>query len=196
MTDRAYRLTPEMVSGLWGHMAKTYDFQVMAKDDAPAMVAVANFLDLMKIMDKDTFLENYTTTIGRVVFPNFTPGVVEAGRRPLPAQVRTCGHETRHVVQFDEESVGFMLRYLADHSARARYELEALQVSQEVHFFLYGDIPDPDDQAAMLLDYRCSEDDVKFVVAGLRSSARTIRAGGIVREESAAVCNYLRQAGL
>lgn len=196
MIDRAHKLTPAMVAGLWEHMAETYDFRVVEKHDAAGMKLIGNFLDLMKIMDREKFLEDYATTVGHLVCPNFKPGVVVPGGRGLASQVRVCGHETRHVALDDEEGLAYSITYLADHSARALFELQCLQVSQEIHFFLYDEIPDPDEQAGMLLAYNCTKDDVRFVAKGLRSSARTVKAGGMVRKESAYVCNYLRQAGL
>jgi hypothetical protein len=184
-------LTPEAVAGLWQEVARRHRLQLIPKDEAREMRDLAWFLDLIGVMDRDRFLSRYTTTLADRVYLSFELGVEGSGGRSLLSQVRTCGHELRHVNQWGEGGWSFALEYMADRSRRAFYEMEALQVSQAIHHGLTGDMLDPDRQATILADYRCSEEDIAFVSKGLRTSAEVIKAGGVTRREALEILHIL-----
>jgi hypothetical protein len=170
-------LTGDDVLGLWLSMTQRHNTYVVAKASAEEMKLAAAFLGGMGIMDAESFLENYTTTIGRAIYVNFEIGVDMSSGRSLAGQVRTCGHEHKHYLQFAEAPEVFVIEYGLIPADRARYELDAYQVSMEIHYWLTGgDLLDPAGVARKLKAYALKDEDCAFVEQGLKSTAATLQA--------------------
>ena len=67
--------TPETVSLFWTYMSQRFNTKIVQKGNSAEMKAVAQFLDLIGVLNKDVFLTNYATTIGTNIYIPFTPGV-------------------------------------------------------------------------------------------------------------------------
>jgi len=190
------KLTGGQVRALWSKMASRYGSGIIRKEDSQGMVAIGQALDLIGIMDQETFLRDYTTTVGKDVFVNFRIGEEDEGKRGLISQVTTCAHEFQHVHQYDRGGMGFQLAYLASRPSRAVYELEAMQVGQEVYYWLTGSIPDPRKSAEKLAAYGLNAGDVDFVEEGLESSAKALSTGARWRIVASQVIGILEKLGV
>lgn len=183
-------LQPDDVRAFWTHMMEHYGSESLAKDDATSMKAVAFVLDQLGVMDKDKFLRDYTTTIGRKVYTPFEIGVAQPGWE-LWAQVTVCVHEHQHVVQHVRDGLLFEASYVADTSARARHEAEAYLTAIELHHWRYGTIPPPRRFAEKLAAYACTEQDILWAAKYLTLAAETVRLGGLVTEAGAVAIDWL-----
>jgi len=186
---------PDVVRGLWDHMVAHYDARVMDKADSEDMELVARFLDQLGVMDGETFLRRYTTTIGRTIYVPFQIGV-DQGRHSLHGQVRLCAHEFQHVVQHIREPGRYELEYLTDTAARARLEAEAFRSNMELEWFLTGRLLRPMDLADNLVAYACTDADVAVAAKALSMSSRVVSKGGVINEASKVAIAYLEDQGL
>ena len=123
-------LEPGDVRAFWDFMTQHYGTSVINKQDAIAMKVVARVLDTLGIVDRDSFLKEFTTTIGRRIYIPFTIG--DASPLDLWSQIALCVHEHQHVVQHDKLGLRYELTYLASKADRARYEAEAYRSELEV----------------------------------------------------------------
>jgi hypothetical protein len=67
-------VTAAVVVGLWDHLRATYRTTVVTKADAGQMKELATLLDALGVVDRDRFLREFATTIGRTIYLPFTPG--------------------------------------------------------------------------------------------------------------------------
>jgi hypothetical protein len=175
-------ITPQLVQNLWSYMSKVYGTNVMDKASRGEMTAVSIFLDKMGVQNREDFMRNYTTTIGRSIYTPFTVGVPCEGWS-LQSQIIVCAHEHQHVVQSTNEGdFSFSFNYLLKPDMRAKYEAEAYRSSLELDWFYNKTIPDLHVIASRLLGYGLSEDHVHVAEIALASAARMVRAGLVVNQ--------------
>ena len=193
--NRADLLTPEIVQGLWQHMSQEFGGTLVNKSNAEEMQSVATALQLMGVMDTATFLENYTTTIGRTIYTPFRIGEVrDDGYFSLQSQVLTCGHEFGHILQFTRPNGGqFMIEYLTDPARRAAYETEAMITDLEVYHWLHSGNRelDPARKARGLGAYGCPPEDITVTDKALQMALVTVRMGGVVTEPGKKTIRFL-----
>lgn len=184
-----------MVVNLWHHMEKTYQSNHTSKSDSGMMRMIGYFLDGIGVLDKERFLENYTTTIGSVVYVPFRIGVTNV-RYPLYTQLKICVHEHQHVVQWRRGGLYFMLEYLTDSSRRAAYEVEAMQASMEIQWWYSHTLPDIPRMAIKLVDYNCKKDDIVMAEKMLRSISKAVSRGAVTTGAGKTAIKFLQDHGV
>ena len=186
-------LTAEIVVGLQEHFAKNFRSRIVRKGDSEDMKLVGQALEDMGILDADAFLKQYSTTIGRVIYPCF-----EIGVEPPSFVNQACiiSHENMHVAQHAREGVKFALRYLTDSAYRAAYEAEAFTTSMEVRWMLTGKLSDPQKTAELLRAYNVREQDIETCAKRLKIVGRTVELGGISTPAGLAAWSYFREIRL
>ena len=137
-------------------------FGLTAKDksDVPFMRVVARFLDTIGVMDKQTFLDNYTTTIGSRVYLNFEPG---SDVLKPESQIALVAHECQHKHQMDTGHGMYSVKYLLFPKCRARFEADALSTTMEVYYACTQKHLDPHKLATSLKSYALSDDLIRGV---------------------------------
>ncbi|MBZ0232730.1 MAG: hypothetical protein K8M05_10405 [Deltaproteobacteria bacterium] len=183
-------LEPEDVRAFWKFMQDHYGTSVIAKDDATSMKAIATLLEALGVMDREIFLRDYTTTIGKKIYTPFEVGVAQPGW-DLWQQIVVCVHEHQHVVQHVRDGLAYEAGYLADTSTRARHEAEAYLTNIELHHWRYGVIPTPRRFAEKLAHYACKDQDIAWAAKYLTLVAETVRMGGAVTEAGAVALDWL-----
>jgi hypothetical protein len=183
-------IQPEEVWAFWRFMQDHYRTTVVNKRDALEMQLVAQALDALGIQSRDRFLRNFTTTLGRRIYTPFEVGSPRGGW-DLWSQVVICVHEHQHVVQHDREGLSFEVSYLADRTARARWEAEAYRSNLELHFWRYGTTPSARRIAEVLADYGCRPEDVDVAAKSLALSAVSIRKGAVINEATHVALGWL-----
>jgi len=158
------------------------------------MQLVALFLDKLDVIDKRTFMERYTTTLGDRIYIPFEIG--DASTHSLESQVKVCVHEHQHVLQYRHEPISFVIRYLADRAQRAIFEAEAFRCNLEISWWLTeGEftIYQAQSVAEALKNYGCSSDDIAVVKKFLRMSYKTVEAGGVINATSQVAIRWLER---
>lgn len=183
-------LQPYEVLAFWRHMQERFETVTVRKADAVEMKVVADVLDALGILNKEHFLQNFTTTIGRKIYAPFDVGAPN-DTWDLWDQIVVCVHEHQHVVQHDREGLSFEVSYLADRAARARFEAEAYRCNLEMHFWRYGTTPSARRLAELLRDYGCREEDVDVTAHSLALANVSIRQGAVFNEATRAALDWL-----
>lgn len=165
-----------MVIRLWDHMSDHYGSRV-ARKCAPEMQLVAGALETMGILGANEFLERYATTLGRTIYLPFEIGV--GNERELDSQIRLCAHEHQHVVQYLEGGPKFAWEYISDSARRAYYEADALRATMELHYWLYGEVPNVTMLAEGLKGYGCSQQDIIVCAQANLMVSKVIEQGGV-----------------
>jgi len=153
-------LTPELVKEFYRDGLNNYGAHVRSKGDAAIMKAVANFLDLIKVQDKEAFLNRFTTTIFDTIYTPYQVGVGDAGA--LWNQITILVHELVHVTQHDADRCGFWLKYLANKTERAHYEAQAYGADLEMHIWRTGRAYNLRKRAELLRHYGLSREHIDF----------------------------------
>jgi hypothetical protein len=159
-------------------MSEIYGFRVVQKANQEEMRAIAWALDMMGIKDHKEFMRNYTTTIGTTVYVNFKIG--KGTQAQLISQVKTCVHETQHVIQYLRNPGKYVVNYLRSDAARAHYEVDAYRTTMEMHYFFYGTVLSSSKTANLLRVYAVSEWDIHVAKKHLRVTAQVLRHGVIM----------------
>lgn len=185
-------LTPATVIGLWGYMSRRFGTTTVSKPRAAEMRLLAGVLGRLGVLDAQTFLARYATTIGRRIYVPFEVGVPERGW-PLWSQLRICVHEHQHVVQLDEHgAVPFALRYLGSRSGRALLEADAYRTSLELHYWRFRELPRLDGMAhAVLSGYALRGEDVEVAQRVLELSGDAIQRGAVITRAGRAAIDWL-----
>lgn len=184
--------TAQTTRALWRAMNAHWATKVIAKGRSPLMKLAAAGLQLVRIMDRDTFMNRYTTVIGRRIYPWFTLG--EGSAKDLWYQIVVGVHEHQHVVQANRDGVtGFSLPYLVSTRRRALIEAEAYRCNLEMNWWRSGEVGDPERLAAKLEQYGCSDDDVCAARDYLQDAAADIRNGNIINEASRFAIDWLEE---
>ena len=165
--------TPQLVEEFYRVRTRTYGAHVTQKGDSSMMKAVANFLDLINVQDKEMFLNNFTTTIFDTVYVPYSVGV--AGDYSLWDQITTLVHELVHVTQHDADRLGFWLKYLANKTDRAHFEAQAYGADLEMHYWRYGKSYDLKETAGHLKYYGLGQEYIDFCYVELVTIDDTIR---------------------
>lgn len=173
-------------------MAQRFDCIVINKNNSAFMRVVGQFLDGLKILDKERFLEQYTTTIGRTIYVPFVIGE-ESVEFPLLNQVSILTHECVHVCQYRDEDMTFVLAYLFDSMARAAYEAQAMAANMEIRMWNDSTIDDIDcaKSAEKLRDYNCNDEEIQIVVPMLKTKKSIVSQGGLITEPGKVAISYL-----
>ncbi len=175
---------PIEVKAFWSHMLGLYQSQVVDKKSSSKMKLAGWFLEKMGILDRQSFLENFTTTIGRSIYIPYKIGEEKNGFS-LWAQASICVHEHQHIEQLDREGyVAFSCQYLFSSSKRAAYEAEAYLCNIELHFWRYGKLLDPYLLAAKLKHYGCSKKDIAVTQAFLEEASDKVCQGEVITRAS------------
>jgi hypothetical protein len=183
--------TPEDVRDFWTAITKHYDTQRVSKADSQEMKFVSEALGLMGIVDKQAFMERFTTVIDCRIYTPFEPGVPNA-TWSLWSQIRVAVHEHHHVQQ-DRASggLGFKWNYLTSAAARAHYEAEAYRTDMVMEWRYRGKMPDAAVLAGHLKNYGCSDVDVEVVRKMLALSVPAIKRGAITSDVARWAINWL-----
>jgi hypothetical protein len=171
-------LTPMDISGLWADLVEEFRLRLIDKRDAEEMRFLGDVLEQLGVMDQQSFLEDYATTIGRSVYLPFELG--DPNSRALLYQAMTICHEAQHGHQHSTKGRSrWAIKYVADPAYRAAQEAEAMTTSCEVYYLLTGGVLTPERQAEKLTNYALGADDIATVTKRLTSAFRTVDAGGI-----------------
>lgn len=185
--------TAAQVTAFWDAMQARYGTRIIDKSSAAEMRLVGWFLERIGVLDAATFLERFTTTIGRRIYVPFTPGT-PTPRHGLWSQMVICVHEHQHVEQQDRDGAfTFALRYLISRAARAAYEADAYRCNLELHHWHTGTIRSPRELAERLRSYGVREADIDVAETTLIAAARTVKAGGLITAASKVAVAWLRQ---
>ena len=168
------------VVAFWDFMTQHYGTSVIRKQDAIEMKAVATFLGALGILDKDSFLRQYTTTIGRRIYAPFTIG--DASTLDLWDQMVLCIHEHQHVVQHDKLGLRYEVTYLASKASRARYEAEAYRSVLEVAAWRRVPPPAPHQLALELSGYGVGDDNQAMAARLFQLWEVPIQLGAVLTE--------------
>ena len=173
------------VKAFWAAFQAKYKTKVIPKSDSTWMQGISLFLDAIGVLDKNAFMNNYSTTIHRTIYIPFSIGVARKGQT-LWQQMVTCVHEHQHVIQCDKEGMlVFDANYLTQQERRALYEAEAYRCNMEMYYWRTKEILSPEMLAAKLANYGCNATSIKLAETSLTSAAQTIiKGGGITTEAS------------
>lgn len=184
-------VTPDEVRRFWAYMCNEFGATVIDKRKAGEMKLVADALGAMGIQDRDTFMNNFTTTVGSRIYTPFDIGSPEGGWE-LWHQMVIASHELQHVIQYRKHGpIGFGLAYLTSAAARTEFEIEAYTVNLEMAYWRYGKTGSARKQAESLRGYAVSAKDIEIAAAALGSAAHTIRQGAVVTEAMAVALPWL-----
>jgi hypothetical protein len=195
MTEAAVKaevadVTPNVVRGLWRYLGRLYKSNVFEKRRAPEMYLVAEALARLGIADREAFMREWSTTLGRRIYVPFTIGVGSSSD-VLWDQIVSAVHEHQHIVQYEADGLGFMGSYLLSDAARAKYETEAYRSNLEMHWWRYGELLGAEAMADKLRSYAVSEADIAVAAKTLKVSADAVRHGAIVNESSNVAVRWL-----
>jgi len=176
---------------LWQVMSTTFNTTVVKKSDSFQMQTVGWFLNTMGILDKERFLQRYTTTIYKSIYIPFEIG--QGTDAECWSQMRTCVHEHQHVVQAKREGFPvFAGKYLFDGDQRAKFEAEAKACGQELQYWRYGQLEKPELVCASLADYNLNSAQIAFAARVLSSYQKTIKANGTITKAGKVALSFLK----
>lgn len=155
------KISPQLTVAFWDAMMLHYGTRIVPKRDALEMRVTAHLLAGLKILDRDRFMNRYTTVWGNRIYPSFVIG--EGNEDELWRQIVVCVHEHQHVEQFRRMGLpGFFSRYLLSSSQRAALEAEAYCCNLELNWTVRQKQTDVFSLADLLKDYGCRADDVAW----------------------------------
>jgi len=122
------------------YMTERFDCEVIHKENAPEMDAIALGFDLARffgatgVAKGDAFKSHFTTTVGsRIYMP-------KSHRDNSLLFLEVLTHECQHVLQFRESGLKFAWLYLAEAEARVKYEADAYAAGLAIEQWLTGRI--------------------------------------------------------
>lgn len=192
----------EKVKAVWKYTTNFYKTSVINKQNSTEMKLVARVLSLLNITDKNKFLTNSATTIGKKIYLPFTIGQVDkttslkTQQNELWHQIVICAHEHHHVHQHNTLSFLYEIPYLTSKSKRARFEAEAYRCHLELHFWRHGSLPSDqeiDRLADKLKSYNCSDNDIVLMKEKLHIWAKRIKIGKIYSPVSKTIIKWLNE---
>jgi hypothetical protein len=178
-------LTAAAVEQLADRLRIQYGTRVRAKEEAPAMHALAHLLDALGVQDHDAFLTQYSITLGYDVWLCFRPGTDQLA--PIQ-QVKALGHEHEHVVIMQAEgAAAYGMLYATSPAWRAVCEARCYTVDLELHWLWTRatrgrGVVQRYDMAATLAPYGCRAGDCVAAQRVIDSAARVLRRGGVGTE--------------
>lgn len=175
---RIEKLNGPYVRDFWRRMCQAYKTKAVPKSNSKLMKAVSLFLALCRIQKRKTFMSRFYTTIGNKIY---CPKKLGSGNHAeLVTQICVCVHEHTHVLQERKDKWRYKFRYMRSTAKRAVYEAEGYRASMEMHHWLTGRIIPIDQVMNSLKSYGLKKRDFQTVEKYLKSSMRTIDAGGII----------------
>lgn len=185
------QLTPSLVSEFWQYMTSRYGASVVDKRNAAEMQVVSSLLGALGIVDRNSFLRHFATTIGHRIYVPFDIGIATADWS-LWGQIMVCAHECQHIVQYDQLGpLKFAWQYVAKTAGRARLEAEAYRCQLELHFWRTGQVLSARDLAASLKSYGVTQADIQVAETILRMSGESVRRGAVINPTSRAAIDWL-----
>lgn len=132
--------------------ANVAEVKIVPKDSSAFMKALGGFLDIgvkLKLtnIDKQSFMDDYTTTIGKTIYSN----ELTIGSRPSTLAV----HELCHILQF--RSAKMPMEYVCCPKRRAYYESESMQAELLCFPVITPNQSWISRRVAQLKDYGCTE---------------------------------------
>lgn len=196
----AANLTPALVRAYWQHMHGLYGTRVVPKASSGFMSATGALLGALGVLDKQSFMSRYTTTVGSTIYTPFEIGGTD---RSLAGQVELGAHEHQHVVVRNRlGAVKYDVAYVVDHAARTEIEVECYTTSLEVNHMLncFDSLETLQQQArtfaGLLRDYGCNAEDVLVAEVCLLGAVESVFEGGVVTEVGLETAAWLRRANL
>lgn len=187
-------VTSEMTRKFWKEALAKWDGSVKDKNDSDFMKTVGWFLDKIGIQDKDTFLNSFTTTIGKTIYIPFEIG--SSDNYTLWDQITVCVHELVHIQQYKDAPVEFSVGYVTDRSSRAEYEAQAYATGLELNYWRYGRLYNIPERMKTLFSYGLDQKHVDYAAEYLESIGETIVQGASVNEVAAWALTWLEKEGL
>jgi len=171
-------MTKKEFKRLWNGLLTHFNARVIKKSDDELMEAIASFLDVLKIQNREAFLNNWAITLRHNIYLPFTVG--DDSKITLEEQLIVLCHELTHVPQWDDPL--FVLRYVSSTAHRAEEETEALIAGLEACHLLIGALPPLNEEAVKLKAYGCKKADIKVVEKALTMASIKIEKGGVSTE--------------
>lgn len=186
-------LTSESIIELWDAMCHRYEAKYVYKKTAWEMKLVAGFLDALGITDRDEFMKNYATTVGRTVYPNFKVGTKKV---PFITQAMLASHEFNHIWLHDEMgTIQYNANYVGDVSERGLIEVDCYECDMTVYWHWHkatrgvGALPDID-MSKILKAYRCTGKKAGPALAKFEKAVKVIKKGGIASPTALDVIDF------
>lgn len=168
------------------YLCKKHNAEVINKASATEMKLIGWALDLMGVVDKEYFLNNFATTIGNNIYLPFS---IE---KPTKRQIEVFVHELHHTRQF-QRNPKMPSQYILSSAKRAHFEARAMECDLEMHWYFYKKLLNIDALAYNLKFYGCTKTDINTVKKHLKSVAVTIKHGGIHNKVSKDAINWLQK---
>lgn len=188
-------ITSKLVKELWSEALLYHNAKSAGKNDSVMMKAVGSFLDLIGVLDKDKFMNRFTTTILDTIYCPFEVGV-ESGNYTLQKQVMVLVHELTHVKQFHNGSIKFLFDYIVDRSTRAEYEAEAYAADLEIYYWMNGKLYDIYKRASILKHYGLAQDHIDYAASYMLAISEVVKQGGTVSPIAAWTMTFLEKRGV
>jgi len=183
-------ITSDLVSEFWKFMLTKFGTTVGNKSDAVEMQIVATLLGSLGITDKEKFLNNFTTTIGKKIYTPFEIGI-ESSNWNLWSQIVICVHEHQHVIQYNEKGTIYEIEYLTSRNSRALFEVEAYRSNLEMNYWRYGKSKSARETAELLRNYGCDNDEIELAFKSLSLINSSVRQNIVVNESSKVAIDWL-----
>lgn len=190
-----YKLSKKLVLSYHEYMSRKFDFEIISKKSSGLMILVGNALEILKIMDKESFLKRYAMTIvnpftdEKFVYIPWTPG--EGSQTAKAMQIRVLAHEAEHTIQ--GEDLKFVPRYFYSKSRRAHYEALAMRAELELWFYLYGYPMNTESAARRLKAYNVRSGDIRVTKKELDLANKVICRGAIGTDAGKTGIKWLRR---
>ncbi len=190
--------SPAQFQKLMRQLEAKHDVEFIDKRDSVAMKLVSEFLRAFGVMDPQTFLTSYATTIGWKVYLPFTPGEPYGVWEDIPWQYYTVLHEAVHKLQYSRfGGPVFAWDYVVSSEIRAIHEAEAYLLQLEMGWHCEGKVYAPERLAAGLTHYACSPEDCNTAARKLTDDwAAVHRFGAEIHPMSQLGLDFARSEGL
>lgn len=177
-------LTSQNVIDFWKYMNSFYKTSTVDKNNSTMMSTIGTFLNTMGVLNKTSFMNKFTTTIGTTIYTPFTIGDTNNKNWSLLDQIIVCVHEHMHVLQYKKDgSFTFPYKYLATTKGRTEYEAEAYTCSLEMFWLVYQAMPSTDIYVNSMKSYNVTPQDLITFKNILDANALLIKAGKKIMEE-------------
>ncbi len=188
-------ITSELVKKFWKDALEEFGAKSVDKNDSGFMKAVGSFLDVIGILDKDEFLNHFTTTIFTTIYRPFDIGDGDDGW-DLWHQITICVHELVHVLQYKDDPIGFTFSYVGSKNSRSEYEAKAYAADMEMHYWRYGKLYNIEHRMQSLKSYGVDQEHIDFAVSVMESIGETVLAGATVNDVAAWAMDWLEANGV
>jgi hypothetical protein len=191
--------SPAQFQKLLRSLEREYGVEFIDKRDAAEMKLVAEFLRAIGVMDPQTFLTSYATTIGWKVYLPFTPGEPSGLWTDLLWQYYTPLHEAVHKLQYARfGGPVYAWDYVVSSEIRAAVlEAEAYLIQLEMGWHCEGKVYAPESLAAGLVHYACSPEDCNSAARKLTDDWASVhRFGAEIHPVAQFGLDFARSEGL